>query len=81
MSHESQTRTQYRIPSDLAIDEGILGCLEEESVVSLDRLVALLPEFTWNQIFHTVDRLARNGRIALRRHGSDYTVFSLHYAA
>lgn len=81
MSHESLSQRKSHSQSGFAVDEGVLGCVDEESVVTLDRLVALLPEFTWNQIFHTVDRLARNGRIALRRHGSNYTVFSLHYAA
>jgi hypothetical protein len=40
-----------------------------------------MPQYSWSQIFYTVDRLARCGRIVLRRHHCDYTLFSTHYAA
>jgi len=64
-----------------SIESVILGHLEEQAVIGLDALVILLPEYSWNQIFHTVDRLARCGGITLRRHRSEYTLFSTHYAA
>ncbi len=38
----------------------ILDHLDEQSVISLDSLICLMPEYTWNQIFHTVDLLARS---------------------
>lgn len=59
----------------------ILDRVENESVVSLDSLVMSLPHYSWNQILITVDRLARDERLILRRHRFDYTVFSKHYAA
>ena len=59
----------------------ILAHLEEWTVIGLDTLVRLLPDYSWTQIFHAVDRLARRGGITLRRHGSEYTLFSTHYAA
>jgi hypothetical protein len=39
----------------------------------------MLPEYSWNQIFHAVDQLARAGSIVLRRHRYDYTLFSTAY--
>jgi len=63
------------------LDSEILEHIEEQSVVSLDALISLLPQYSWNQVFHTVDRLARCGKIVLRRHRFDYTLFSAHYAA
>ena len=63
------------------LEEVILRHLEEQAVIGLEALIIMLPDFSWNQIFHTVDRLARHGRITLRRHRSEYTLFSTHYAA
>jgi len=54
----------------------ILDRLEEEAVIGLDALIRMLPDYTWNQIFHAIDQLARDGRIVLRRHRYDYTLFS-----
>jgi hypothetical protein len=64
-----------------SLETVILGHLEEQAVIGLDTLVILLPDYSWNQVFHAVDRLARCGRITLRRHRSEYTLFSTHYAA
>ena len=65
----------------LQIEEAILDHLHQEDVLGLDALVALLPQVGWNQIFHAVDRLARTGKIVLRRHGFDYTLFSTRYVS
>lgn len=59
----------------------ILEHINEQSMVSLDTLTILIPQHSWNQVFQAVDRLARDGRIVLRRHGSQYTLFSVHFAA
>jgi hypothetical protein len=59
----------------------ILDHLDEQMVISLDSLICLMPQYTWNQIFHTVDHLARCNKIVLRRHGYDYTLFSNHFLA
>jgi hypothetical protein len=63
------------------LEQTILDRLEEETVIGLDELVEMLPQYTWNQIFHAVDQLARFEKIVLRRHRYDYTVFSTSYAA
>lgn len=57
----------------------ILDRLEEDAVIGLDALIQLLSEHSWNQVFHAVDRLARDGSIVLRRHGHDYMLFSTAY--
>ena len=57
----------------------ILDRLEEEAVISLDALIQMLPQYSWNQIFSAVDQLARDGSLVLRRHQYDYTLFSTAY--
>jgi hypothetical protein len=59
----------------------ILDHLNEQTVISLDSLICLMPQFTWNQIFHGVDQLARCQKIILRRHRFDYMLFSPHFVA
>ena len=69
-------------PLTLSIEDleaRVLAHLNEEAVISLDSLIQMLPEYSWNQIFNAVDYLARSGRIVLRRHGYDYTLFSTAY--
>ncbi len=63
------------------LDERILELVEEQGVVGLDALITLVPSHTWNQLFQAVDRLARAGRLTLRRHRFDYAVFSRTYLA
>ena len=62
-----------------ALTAQILEQLDEDAVIGLDALIQMLPSYSWNQIFAAVDRLARTGRIVLRRHGYNYTVFSVAY--
>lgn len=59
----------------------ILDHLNEQTVISLDSLICLMPQYTWNQIFHCVDQLARCNKIVLRRHRFDYMLFSTHFVA
>jgi len=59
----------------------ILSHIEEQAVIGLDALVFLIPDYSWSQIFHAVDRLARRGKVTLRRHRFEYTLFSIQYAA
>lgn len=63
------------------LEQDILAQIEEQDALSLDTLIVLLPRYSWSQIFHAVDSLARCGRIVLRRHRFDYTLFSTHFAA
>ena len=64
-----------------ALTTTILGHLNEQTVISLDTLVCLMPQYTWNQIFHCVDRLSRNNKVVLRRHRFEYTLFSTNFLA
>ena len=64
-----------------AISAAILDHLNEQTVISLDSLICLMPQYTWNQIFHRVDQLARCHKIVLRRHRFDYMLFSTHFVA
>lgn len=59
----------------------ILDHLEEQTVISLDSLISLMPQYSWNQIFYTVDQLARCSMIVLRRHRFEYMLFSTHFVA
>ena len=59
----------------------ILDHLNEQTVISLDSLSCLMPQYTWNQVFHIVDQLARCNKIVLRRHRFEYMLFSTHFVA
>lgn len=63
------------------LDDIVLSYINEQTIIGLDALVSLIPEFSWSQVFSTIDRLARDGRITLRRHGREYSIFSMDYAA
>jgi hypothetical protein len=67
-------------PSD-ALTAAILDHLNEQTVISLDTLVCLMPQYTWNQIFHRVDQLSRCNKVVLRRHRFEYTLFSTQFLA
>ncbi len=69
-----------RHPTD-ALTAAILDHLNEQSVISLDSLIYLMPQYTWNQIFHCVDQLARCHKIVLRRHRFEYMLFSNQFVA
>ena len=64
-----------------ALTATILEHLSEQTVISLDTLICLMPQYTWNQIFDRVDQLARCNRIVLRRHRFAYTLFSTDFVA
>lgn len=70
-----------KLPDPDALTATILGHLDEQTVISLDSLVCLMPQYTWNQIFHRVDQLARCHAIVLRRHGFQYMIFSINFVA
>lgn len=54
------------------IEEEILGRLQNGAGQALSRLVLELPDYSWNQVFLAVDKLSREGRIALYRRGGEY---------
>lgn len=50
----------------------ILDLLRGRRSLTLEQVVALLPELSWNQVFKTVDELSRRGEIILLRRGFQY---------
>ena len=52
----------------------ILDLLRARKSLTLEQVVALLPELSWNQVFTTVDELSRRGQIILLRRGFQYEV-------
>ena len=64
-----------------ALTGTILDHLNEQTVISLDTLVSLMPQYTWNQIFHCIDQLSRCNKVVLRRHRFEYTLFSTNFLA
>ena len=72
---------QRERPHSDALTATILDHLNEQTVISLDTLVCLMPQYTWNLIFHRVDQLARCNRLVLRRHRFEYMLFSCHFLA
>ena len=72
---------QWEHPHSDALTATILDHLNEQTVISLETLICLMPQYTWNQIFHTVDQLARCNKLVLRRHRFEYMLFSNHFVA
>ena len=68
-------------PHTDALTATILDHLNEQTVISLDSLICLMPQYTWNQIFHRVDKLARCNKVVLRRYRFNYTLFSTNFLA
>ena len=68
-------------PHTDALTATILDHLNEQTVITLDSLICLMPQYTWNQIFHRVDQLARCNKLVLRRHRFEYMLFSTHFVA
>lgn len=50
----------------------ILDLLSARKSLTLQQVVTLLPQLSWNQIFRTVDELSRRGDIILLRRGFEY---------
>ena len=67
--------------SNDGLDKRILQKVRDEAVIDLDVLTQMLCEYSWNQIFHAVDQLARAKKIVLRRHHYNYTLFSITHAS
>jgi hypothetical protein len=71
----------HEYPNADLLTTTILGHLDEQTVISLDSLVSLMPQYSWNQIFYTVDQLTRRSMIVLRRHRFEYMLFSANFVA
>ncbi|MGD9727611.1 MAG: hypothetical protein AB7G68_04585 [Nitrospiraceae bacterium] len=52
----------------------VLELLSHERSISLEAVVDLLPQMSWNQVFQCVDSLSRRGEIVLLRRGFDYEI-------
>jgi hypothetical protein len=61
-------------PVSLSSEILILELLRVRRSLTLEQMVTLLPELSWNQVFKTVDELSRRGKIILLRRGFDYEV-------
>jgi hypothetical protein len=54
------------------LDMRLVKLLVEGGVLTLDQAAARLPETGWNELFVTLDRLSRSGKIWLHREGFEY---------
>lgn len=79
--HSDIRQSQHDCSMADALSAIILDHLNEQTVITLDSLVCLMPEYSWNQIFHCVDQLARCNKVVLRRHRFAYTLFSTTFIA
>lgn len=52
----------------------ILELVHMKKTLTLEQVVTLLPELSWNQVFKTIDELSRRGKIILLRRGVDYEI-------
>jgi hypothetical protein len=64
-----------------ALGVEILKQINERDVITLDALIVLMPQYSWNRIFDGVDQLARGGKVVLRRRRFEYTLFSTNFVA
>lgn len=48
------------------VEQAILDDLERRGPCTIDELLQRFPDFSWNQVFTSVDQLSRNGRLTLR---------------
>jgi hypothetical protein len=60
--------------STLASDALVLQTLRITCPLTMDQLLSRLPELRWNEVFHAIDLLSRQGKITLRRRGFEYEV-------
>lgn len=62
------------LSSSFSSESLILDLLRVRKSLTLEQLVVLLPELSWNQVFTTVDELSRRRAIILLRRGFQYEV-------
>ncbi len=55
-------------------EELILATLKTHPAMTMEDLVALVPDMTWNRVFQAIDSLSRGGKITIHRRGFDYEV-------
>ena len=59
-----------RSRNNSCIEEALVTELQDRGACRLDDLVTQLPNYSWNEIFIAVDRMSRDGRVAIRRMAS-----------
>lgn len=52
----------------------VLQALQINEAVSLEQITERVPDLSWNDLFHAVDRLSRRGDLVLQRRGFAYYV-------
>ena len=58
------------LPIDASVqEEFIIDMLQRTGPCCLDDLVSYLPNLSWGEVFVAIDRMSRDGRLALRQHG------------
>jgi hypothetical protein len=64
------------VTSSIASDNEklILALLSTRRSLTLEQVVALLPQLTWNQVFKSIDNLSRRGNLLLLRRGFQYEI-------
>ena len=60
-------------PGDVA-EQLVLDLLWRHACLSVDEMTRLLPQLSWNTVFHTIDTLSRRGAILLVKQGFEYSV-------
>jgi hypothetical protein len=50
----------------------VLHTLYECGSLPLEHMTERIPELSWSEVFHAVDRLSRKGEVVLRRRGFAY---------
>lgn len=48
------------------VEVAILEELQTREACTMDELVMMLPQYSWNQVFAAVDRLSRTGAVRLQ---------------
>jgi hypothetical protein len=59
---------------NLEVEGMLINVLERIHTATLEQIVELLPQLSWNEVFHAVDSLSRRGGITLIRRGFAYDV-------
>lgn len=70
----------HSLPSSTQ-DALVLHVLRTGESLTIEQVINLLPELTWNEVFHAVDRLSRQRLVILRRHGFTYELAPARMAA
>jgi hypothetical protein len=52
----------------------VLQALQINEALSLEQITERVPDLSWNDLFHAVDRLSRRGDLVLQRRGFAYYV-------